>query len=99
MKMTKAKAIKIAKKYFDLNVRESPVHTICGIQYYLTQAPFLCYNIPNRELQKAWYNYWDTINNKNWATMTEYFKHDYSIDEATLLRLLVLHQFINEHYI
>jgi hypothetical protein len=40
-----------------------------------------------------------SINNKNWATMTEYFKHDYSIDEATLLRLLVLHQFINEHYI
>lgn len=94
--MTKAKALKIAKKYFDLYVKEKHATTIS--YSYLTPAPCLCYNIPDKELRMAWNSYWDAINNKNWATMISYFKHNSRSEEATLLRLLVLHQFIDEHY-
>lgn len=96
MNMTKKKALNIAKRLYEKHVK---VRDIKRYNYvYVTMLPSLCFNIKNKSLRKEWSLYWSTINNRKYSFMTCYFKHDYSKEEATLLRLLVLHQFINEHY-
>ena len=57
----------------------------------------LCYRMPCK-LKYKWGIYWYKINDKNKRYLPSYFTHIYSITEASILRLLVAHQFIEETY-
>lgn len=101
MRMTKKKALKIAKGIFDERVQERYVRrngTFETFETYLIGLPHLCFNLRDVTLNMDWNFYWNNINKRQHALMTCYFKHDYSTEEVILLRLLVLHQFIDEHY-
>ena len=97
-RMTKSKALKIAKRLFDARVQERYVIRHDQLETYLTELPHLCYNLANVTLNIEWGFYWNNINKRQHALMTRYFRHNYSTEEVILLRLLVLHQFIDEHY-
>ena len=97
-RMTKSKALKIAKRLFDARVQERGVIRHDQLETYLSGFPHLCFNLGNVTMNIEWGFYWEKINKRNHPLMTRYFRHDYSTEEAILLRLVVLHQFINEHY-
>ena len=104
-RMTKSKALKIAKRLFDARVQERYVkrsdqlgRAYRQLETYLSPLPHLCFNLGNVTMNIEWGFYWEKINKKHHTFMTLYFRHDYSTEEAILLRLVVLHQFINEHY-
>lgn len=43
-----------------------------------------------------WYNFWTKINTDNLLHASEYFSKGYSLEEASLLRLLIIHEFLTE---
>lgn len=96
-RMKKKVALDIALKFFNRNVTHY-VEFVNGIieSEYFDGCGQLCNALD--ELNFDWKEYWDEINDEHHTVMIDYFNHLSSREEDTILRLLVLHQFINETY-
>ncbi len=83
--MTKKQAYKIIeKKYGD----------ICSAQY----VNVLCANCPE-PLRSDWQDYWYKINTKHYFSVTRGFRNGYYEHvHASLVRLILLHDFIEDTY-
>ena len=57
----------------------------------------LCVCLP-KDLSNYFRKYWRSKNGGNWYFMWDYFSHDASTQETSILRLLVACQFVEETY-
>lgn len=96
-KITRQRALNIAWQLFEKEVH-SFIEFINGeiSEQYFEGISQLCHSLG--ELNPDWQEYWDKINIEHNTLMTDYFNHFSDQEEDTILRLLVLHQFINETY-
>jgi hypothetical protein len=56
----------------------------------------LCYVFSSTKYDQIWENYWKIINTRNKAYAWDYLdnKSEYHLEEAALLRLVILHDFL-----
>lgn len=57
----------------------------------------LCFEIKNRKLKRDWCEYWDKINTRDYMFITSYIRSDL-VAERSLIRLMILHDFIEDTY-